>query len=84
VSNTPGKLDGSNSSKTSNGSLTETLTWIPVWERLPEAETDVLVWVGDRVCIAERGRADTGWFVAFDSSLREDVVYWAEMPRGPR
>ena len=60
---------------------TESITWIPVTERLPDDETTVLIatpgadpWPG--------WHDEVGWFQA-DGSPVEEVTHWANMPEGP-
>lgn len=83
-----------------NNELTETITWIPVAERLPENEREVLTrspasaaalearkqapWFGGNVF---PGRYRPGEFVcwdAYDDYPLDGVTHWAEMPKGPR
>jgi len=62
---------------------TETLTWTPVAERLPDDDTTVL--------ICTTGTAEPVWLGYRDGAqwrdsegAAVDVVAWAEMPRGVR
>ena len=61
---------------------TETLTWIPVAERLPDDEINVL--------ICTTGTAEPVWIGYRDGDVwrdtegdEVDVVAWAAMPAGP-
>lgn len=63
----------------------ETLTWHPV-DQLPDADTDVLLAFGDAAGTllgAWMGEDEGGW-VGTDGAPVEGVLYWAEMPEGPR
>ncbi len=63
--------------------LTTTLTWIPVSERLPDSARSVLVvtarGVGEAYFSAKKGWCDPG----SAESLYDPPSHWAEMPEGP-
>lgn len=69
--------------------LTEQITWVPITERLPDAESNVLLGLA-------RGDSCEGFLDGEDSEgklvwrdvcaiqLRQEVVtHWADMPKGP-
>ena len=67
--------------------ITETITWNPIWQLLPDddlnvlvrferADGEVLVWPG--YCDDGRWRLADGRFLVDDK-----VTHWAEMPEGP-
>ena len=65
--------------------------WISVEERLPELETEVLVWCGKFVCMAHYGRADSYEPVFWDydcegcrDELYPKVTHWMPLPEPPK
>lgn len=66
--------------------MRETIKWIPVSERMPDADETVLIEApgcNDPVGVGWWDGAE--WRSADGWPLHETpVVYWAEMPRGPR
>lgn len=66
-----------------NPTLTETLTWHPVTERLPDADITVLCWhAGDQEFWT--GYWDgQGWIGCESGGSVLGVTHWAE-PRGPQ
>lgn len=67
---------------------TETITWIPAKDRLPDAETNVLCFDEESMGVMEGyldGEHDDGsplWLEAMGFPLG-CVTHWAEMPHGP-
>lgn len=68
----------------------ETITWIPVTERLPDADEMVLiydpthykpVWLGYLIGIGDTGR----WYDVDDNyhMTAQAITHWAEIPKGP-
>jgi len=65
---------------------TETITWIPVTERVPDEDTTVLV-CNDRHGVLESWLDMGAWrFGSYDGFklLGGTVTHWAEMPNGPK
>ena len=66
----------------------ETIRWIPVTERLPEARVDVLVATpkrggGNRVRVGWYSDVTESWHVGeFDT--QEKVTHWKSMPEAPK
>lgn len=66
-------------------SLTETLTWIPVSERLPDSDITVLLFraaADEPVWLGFHDGSDNRWYY-IDGSL-SIPTHWAEMPEGPQ
>ncbi len=66
--------------------LEETIVWIPVAERLPDSDRNVLVHVPHRKFVsqgwygpnwADKNAGHAGW-------TWEGVTSWAELPKGPQ
>lgn len=62
----------------------ETITWIPVSERLPDADIDVLCWDAEieRVVVHAYG-GDGAWIDDYGDDLDCIITHWAELPHGP-
>jgi hypothetical protein len=65
--------------------MCETVTWIPVEERLPDADITVMVHGPDMDPPMWLGWYDDereSWFEVSASTI-EGVTHWAELPNGP-
>ena len=61
--------------------MNETITWIPVNERLPERFANVLAFVPSHSPEQIfRGWVEDGRWCSTDNFFREAVTHWAELP----
>ncbi|WP_025918320.1 DUF551 domain-containing protein [Herminiimonas sp. CN] len=64
--------------------LIETLTWIPVSERLPDSDITVLLFdpaANEPVWLGFWNDADNCWY--YVDAEEATPTHWAEMPEGP-
>ena len=63
----------------------ETITWIPVAERLPEPDVTVLHWDGE-ISVAGRDAKGQWWLEGREEygPLATAPTHWAELPKGPK
>lgn len=61
--------------------MDETITWRPVAEQLPDADTTVLMFDGEAVNTGFLDCAD--WRYAASGGLCPFVSHWADLPGGP-
>ncbi|WP_396180004.1 DUF551 domain-containing protein [Flavobacterium sp.] len=66
-----------------NPTLSETLVWHPVAERLPDADITVLCWLEPGGEWFPGWYEDGRWHDAAHGGLLENVTHWAE-PKGPQ
>lgn len=64
-------------------SLTETITWIPVGERLPDTDRTVYATTNTKFRRIAAFHRNGRWFAWHGEKIR-GVMFWAEMPSGPK
>lgn len=67
--------------------MNETITWIPVAERLPDDDCGVLLCADDEnggQCVDQAYHDGDCWRWGFGGRVSEEVIAWAEWPRGPK
>ena len=67
--------------KKQSPSLTETITWIPVSERLPDDDLLVLTFIAGEVYPGHT--LDGDWYWERNHKPSPQPTHWAEMPKGP-
>ncbi|WP_119154182.1 DUF551 domain-containing protein [Caldimonas tepidiphila] len=64
---------------------TETITWHPVAERLPDDDTTVLLAVEcDDEPTWPGFHSEGGWYYVSGARVAARVTHWADMPGGPK
>lgn len=67
-----------------DAAIAEATRWIPVSERMPTNDNEVLTLTGDRECWLASWRADANeWLYLVDGSALETVTHWQPLPPLP-